>query len=140
MRPGRVADGTLRPEQREQIVCLALRIYRGRFAHQVRAAGLDEDDAAQDVVVGVLSRLKGWQAGRGAPLEWWVGRSVQCAILNLLQRERRPMRSPPGGVCSLTIDGAEQDIEGGILPLTRAWLEGALEGADMEALLEAGVL
>lgn len=130
----------LTPADREQIVQLALRVWRARFRWRTRAAGLEDEDAAQEVVVGVLSRIGGWRPGAGASREWWVARSVDCAVSNMIQRERRAIRVPAGGISSLSLDeGGEREIEGSEEPITRTTLREVIEGMGMEQLVEVGM-
>lgn len=137
MSPGAVpAPHPVAAAVREEAARLALRIYWRRFSRRVQAAGLDPEDGAQEAVVGVLTRLGSWRVGGGAPLEWWVGRSVNCAVSNLITASRRPCRS--AGVESLSLEaGGEADVaveaEAGRLDLA-----GLIEGMDVDGLIEIG--
>lgn len=139
MSPGRVVVG-IPPDVRESAVRLAGRVYWRRLARLVRAAGLDEEDGAQEAAVGVLARLGSWRAGGGAPLEWWVARSAACAIQNWITLERRSIRMPPGGISSLTTEaGGEIQVAGAVEPVTAVALDEVLAGMGLDELAEVGV-
>lgn len=123
--------------QREEACRLALRVYWRRLSRQVVAAGLDPEDGAQEAVAGVLVRLGSWAPGGGAPVEWWIARSVVCAVGNWITASRRGRRVPAGGLSSLATEaGTEIEIEGGAWTLSREQLREVLDGLDTEALVE----
>lgn len=111
---------TLLPADRLAICRLAIRIYAARFKPRVIAAGLDPEDGQQEAVLGALTRLGSWRPGR-APLDWWVGRAVACAITNWILAQRRPSRCPVGGVGGLDIDVAGTAVAWGTSALEAAW-------------------
>jgi hypothetical protein len=79
---------------------LVRRIFFRRFSSRVRAAGIDPDDAIQDIYVGLLTRSKGkskWDPSRGG-LSTWVYVAISGMCINMADSARRRARTTLGVV------------------------------------------
>ena len=77
---------------------LVRRIFFRRFSARVRWAGLDPDDALQDIYVGLLTRSQGkskWDPSRGG-LSTWVYVAISGMVINMAEKSRRTGRTTLG--------------------------------------------
>lgn len=77
---------------------LVRRIFFRRFSARVRWAGIDPDDALQDIYVGLLTRSKGksaWDPSRGA-LSTWIYVAISGMVINMADTQRRRGRTTLG--------------------------------------------
>lgn len=76
------------------------RMFFGRFARVVTRAGLDEDDALQDVLLALHRRQRGRSAfdPRRAPLNAYLFLAVRGIVANLVDKARRGNRRLDGGI------------------------------------------
>lgn len=93
------------------VLGLVRRIYWRRFSRRMEWAGIDPDDALQDVMVSLIVRSRGRSAydPERAALSTWVYVAISGIVINLADKARRARRRGALGGDSLadTVEAGE---------------------------------
>jgi DNA-directed RNA polymerase specialized sigma24 family protein len=77
-----------------EVLAMARRIYRSRFAAQVEEAGIDAEDGLQEVLMRLFLKSQGasrWNPERGG-LSTWLFVATGSIVLNIIDKHRRYVR------------------------------------------------